>query len=75
MRRAGHARHPCDAGDAREVRAGPQARTGGPGPRDNHYAVLHHTDCGITDLAAFPCLLTDHFDVPATDLTAKAVIV
>ncbi|MGW3209069.1 carbonic anhydrase [Streptomyces sp. NPDC001135] len=50
-----------------------QARTGGPGPRDNHYAVLHHTDCGITDLAAFPGLLTDYFDVPATDLAAKAV--
>ncbi|WP_369394739.1 carbonic anhydrase [Streptomyces sp. CG1] len=50
-----------------------QARTGGPGPRDNHYAVLHHTDCGITDLAVFPYLLTDYFDVPATDLAAKAV--
>ncbi|MET8582321.1 carbonic anhydrase [Streptomyces collinus] len=50
-----------------------QARTGGPGPRDNHYAVLHHTDCGITELAAFPDLLTDYFDVPATDLAAKAV--
>ncbi|MGX1541559.1 carbonic anhydrase [Streptomyces adustus] len=50
-----------------------QARTGGPGPRDNHYAVLHHTDCGITDLAAFPELLTDYFDVAAADLDAKAV--
>ncbi|MFC9283390.1 carbonic anhydrase [Streptomyces collinus] len=50
-----------------------RARTGGPGPRDNHYAVLHHTDCGITDLTAFPDLLTDYFDVPAIDLAAKAV--
>ncbi|MFD4973769.1 carbonic anhydrase [Streptomyces sp. NPDC058424] len=50
-----------------------QARTGGPGPGDNHYAVLHHTDCGITDLAAFPELLADYFEVPAGDLDAKAV--
>ncbi|WP_042432408.1 carbonic anhydrase [Streptacidiphilus anmyonensis] len=50
-----------------------QARTGGPGPTDHHYAVLHHTDCGITDLAAFPELLADYFDVPAEDLDAKAV--
>jgi carbonic anhydrase len=50
-----------------------RARTGGPGPVDNHYAVLHHTDCGITDLAAFPELLADYFEVPAADLGAKAV--
>ncbi|MFJ6605051.1 carbonic anhydrase [Streptomyces lydicus] len=50
-----------------------QARTGGPGPGDNHYAVLHHTDCGITDLAAFPELLAEYFEVPAGDLDAKAV--
>ncbi|MER6067220.1 carbonic anhydrase [Streptomyces sp. NPDC001792] len=31
-----------------------QSRTGGPRPGDNHYAVLHHTYCGITDLAASP---------------------
>lgn len=51
-----------------------QARTGGAGPGDNHYAVLHHTDCGITDLAAFPELLADYFEVPAGNLDAKAVI-
>jgi carbonic anhydrase len=50
-----------------------QARTGGPGPADTHYAVLHHTDCGITDLAAFPELLADYFEVPAADLDGKAV--
>jgi carbonic anhydrase len=51
-----------------------QARTGG-GPRPGvvHYAVLHHTDCGITDLAAFPELLADYFEVPAGGLDAKAV--
>ncbi|WP_433446219.1 carbonic anhydrase [Streptomyces sp. CA-142005] len=50
-----------------------QSRTGGPRPGDNHYAVLHHTDCGITDLAAFPEPLADYFEVPAGDLEAKAV--
>src|ERR1700709_1515838 len=25
--------------------------------------VLHHTDCGMTDLAAFPDLLADYFEV------------
>ena len=50
-----------------------QARTGGPHPGDMHYAVLQHTDCGITDLAAFPELLADYFEVPARDLDAKAV--
>ncbi|MER5804149.1 carbonic anhydrase [Streptomyces mirabilis] len=50
-----------------------QARAGGPRPGDFHYAVLHHTDCGITDLAAFPELLADYFEVPAGDLDAKAV--
>ncbi|MFI1365631.1 carbonic anhydrase [Streptomyces griseochromogenes] len=50
-----------------------QARTGGPRPGDVHYAVLHHTDCGITDLTAFPELLADYFGVPAGDLDAKAV--
>ncbi|MFG2395754.1 carbonic anhydrase [Streptomyces lydicus] len=50
-----------------------QARTGGPCPGDNHYAVLHHTDCGITDLAAFPELLAEYFEVPVGDLDAKAV--
>ncbi|MFF8423825.1 carbonic anhydrase [Streptomyces sp. NPDC016566] len=50
-----------------------QARTGGPRPGDVHYAVLHHTDCGITDLAAFPESLAGYFDVPADGLDAKAV--
>ncbi|MER5793086.1 carbonic anhydrase [Streptomyces sp. NPDC001980] len=50
-----------------------QARTGGPRPGAVHYVVLHHSDCGITDLAAFPELLADYFDVPAGDLDAKAV--
>ncbi|MEU6343439.1 carbonic anhydrase [Streptomyces sp. NPDC046977] len=50
-----------------------QARTGGPGPADNHYVVLQHTDCGITDLPPFPELLAEYFEVPAEDLAAKAV--
>jgi carbonic anhydrase len=50
-----------------------QARMGGSGPGVTHYVVLHHTDCGITDLAAFPELVAEYFEVPAADLDAKAV--
>ncbi|MFE5033446.1 carbonic anhydrase [Streptomyces sp. NPDC056683] len=50
-----------------------QARTHGPRPGGVHYAVLHHTDCGITDLATFPDLLADYFEVPAGDLDTTAV--
>jgi carbonic anhydrase len=35
--------------------------------------VLHHTDCGMTDLAAFPDLLAEYFEIPADQLEAKAV--
>lgn len=35
--------------------------------------VLHHTDCGMTDLAAFPELLAEYFEIPAPALGAKGV--
>jgi carbonic anhydrase len=35
--------------------------------------VLHHTDCGMTDLAAFPELLGEYFEIPADELEAKSV--
>lgn len=35
--------------------------------------VLHHTDCGMTDLASFPDLLAEYFEIPAGELTAKSV--
>jgi carbonic anhydrase len=45
------------------------------GPRigDWNLVVLHHTDCGMTDLAAFPDLLADYFEVDVGDLPAKSV--
>ena len=49
-----------------------QARGGRP-QGDFHYAVLHHTDCGIKDLAAFPELLAEYFEIPVGDVDAKAV--
>ena len=36
--------------------------------------VLHHTDCGITDIAAYPDLLAEYFEIPAEDLDSKAVL-
>jgi carbonic anhydrase len=35
--------------------------------------ILHHTDCGMTDLAAFPDLLAEYFEVPVSELDAKSV--
>jgi carbonic anhydrase len=48
------------------------ANGGGPGEGWN-LVVLHHTDCGMTDLAAFPELLAEYFEIPAEQLEAKAV--
>jgi len=39
-----------------------------------HIIVLQHTDCGITRLADDPALLTDYFQVPEGELTAKSVL-
>ena len=35
--------------------------------------ILHHTDCGITRLAAFPEQLAEFFEIPVADLATKAV--
>jgi carbonic anhydrase len=42
-------------------------------PGDWNLVVLHHTDCGMTDLAPYPDLLAEYFEIPAGDLDAKAV--
>jgi carbonic anhydrase len=36
-------------------------------------AILHHTDCGIRRLAAFPEQLAEFFEIPVADLDAKAI--
>lgn len=38
-----------------------------------HMVILHHTDCGIKQLAAYPDLLADFFEIPVADLEAKMV--
>ena len=35
--------------------------------------ILHHTDCGIRRLAAYPDQLAAFFEIPADDLESKAV--
>jgi carbonic anhydrase len=35
--------------------------------------ILHHTDCGMTDLAASPDLLAEYFEIPVDQLDAKSV--
>lgn len=38
-----------------------------------HLVVLHHTNCGIKRLADYPEMLAEFFEIPVTDLDAKAV--
>ncbi|MYS23717.1 carbonic anhydrase [Streptomyces sp. DvalAA-14] len=46
----------------------------GPGtPGEFTIVVLHHTDCGMTDLAAFPDLLAEYFEIPVAELDSKSV--
>jgi carbonic anhydrase len=49
-----------------------KANGGGPGEGWN-LVVLHHTDCGMTDLAAFPDLLAEYFEISPDALSEKAV--
>ena len=49
------------------------ANATGPRTGDWNLVVLHHTDCGMTDLAAFPDLLAEYFEVAAGELAAKSV--
>src|SRR5215468_4106317 len=42
-------------------------------PPGGHLVILHHTDCGITRLAAFPGQLAAFFEIPADELDSKAV--
>jgi carbonic anhydrase len=49
------------------------ANATGPRTGDWNLVVLHHTDCGMTDLAAFPDLLAEYFEVSKADLPAKSV--
>ena len=42
-------------------------------PRGGHLVILHHTDCGIRRLAAFPEQLAAFFEIPAGELDSKVV--
>lgn len=42
-------------------------------PGDWNLIILHHTDCGMTDLAPFPALLADYFEVSVDELEGKSV--
>jgi carbonic anhydrase len=51
-------------------RRGAGGESGGDPP---HMVVLHHTDCGIKRLADYPEMLAEFFEIPVTELEAKAV--
>jgi carbonic anhydrase len=42
-------------------------------PGEWNLVILHHTDCGMTDLAAFPDLLAEYFEISVDELAAKSV--
>ncbi len=42
-------------------------------PGDWNLVIVHHTDCGMTDLAPFPELLAEYFETPMPELEAKSV--
>lgn len=50
-----------------------QAHPDGRAVGDWNLVVLHHTDCGMRDLAPFPDLLAEYFEIPATELDAEQV--
>lgn len=50
-----------------------QANSDGRPQGDAHVVVLHHTNCGVLDLAAFPETLAQYFEIPVAALPEKAV--
>lgn len=50
-----------------------QANKDGRPAGDWNLVILHHTDCGMTDLAPFLDLLAEYFEIPARELGAKSV--
>jgi carbonic anhydrase len=42
-------------------------------PGDWNLVILHHTDCGMTDLAPFPDVLAEYFEIPSSELGTKFV--
>ncbi|MEW1778393.1 carbonic anhydrase [Streptomyces sp. NPDC086777] len=49
------------------------ANPDGKQPGDWNLVILHHTDCGMTDLAAYPDLLAAYFEVAPDGLRNKSV--
>jgi carbonic anhydrase len=50
-----------------------QARRDGSAAQPWNLVLLHHTDCGMLDLADRPDLLADYFEIPGEALASKAV--
>ena len=42
-------------------------------PGDWNLIILHHTDCGMTDLAPYPELLSEYFEVSVDELEGKSI--
>lgn len=50
-----------------------QANQDGRPSGDWNLVILHHTDCGMTDLAAYPDLLATYFEISPDELPSKSV--
>ena len=73
IRNVGRTDHTGDTphdGDAGKSRRGQREHTP---PGDWNLVILHHTDCGMTDLAPFPDLLAEYFEISLAELEAKSV--
>ncbi len=51
-----------------------QANAASHRPGTWNLVVLHHTDCGMTDIAPFPDLLAEYFEIPEDELGDKHVL-
>lgn len=49
------------------------ADPGGPPGAGWHLIVLHHTDCGIKRLTAYPDLLAEHFGIETSELDSQHI--
>jgi carbonic anhydrase len=55
------------------AKLGPSNRDDAPTSGPPHLTILHHTDCGIKRLTAFPEQLAEFFEIPVADLDTKEI--
>jgi carbonic anhydrase len=74
IRNVGGRNHPGDVPDLAMLGKVGQANAASHRPGTWNLVVLHHTDCGMTDIAPFPDLLAEYFEIPEDQLGDKHVL-